>query len=87
MLDGRLLDIFVAPLFWEVMLGSRKASLGDVEQVYPEAFAVLAELSKGAAARYDPADLGLCMTLAGRDEWELVPGGAAVPLTRENVQQ
>jgi hypothetical protein len=39
------------------------------------------------ARRYDAGDLGLCMTLAGRDEWELVPGGAAVPLTRENTAQ
>jgi E3 ubiquitin-protein ligase TRIP12 len=86
MLDGRLLDVPLSPLFWRVMLGEGPApGLADLESVYPEAYNVLAELAKGAAARYDASDLGLSLTLAGRDDWELVPGGASIPLTRENA--
>ncbi len=85
MLDGRLLDLPLAPHFWRVMLGDTTLGLDDLQHLYPETYTVLAELAKGSAARYDAADLGLCFTLAGRDEWELVPGGASISLTRDNA--
>jgi len=85
MLDGRLLDLPLSPLFWHLMLDLQPPlGLDALRTVYPEAHAVLAELSRGAQCKYDPADLGLCMTLVGRDDWELLPGGASVPLTRDN---
>ncbi len=88
MLDGRLLDLPVSLHFWHVMLDLQPPlSLDALRHVYPEAHSVLAELSRGADCKYDPADLGLCMTLVGRDEWELVPGGAAITLTRDNCAE
>jgi hypothetical protein len=51
MLDGRLLDIPLSALFWRMMLGETLV-LADLAQVYPEAFAVLAELAKGNNAKY-----------------------------------
>ena len=81
MLDGRLLDLPVSPLFWSVMLGV-KLTLDDLRDVYPEAYSVLSELAKGDGCKYDPSDLSLSFTLVGQDDWELVPGGASLPLSR-----
>lgn len=95
--DSRLLDLPLSPVFFRAVMG-RSLDLADVAQVDPPLGASLARLADAAAAHAatggtGPAlvdgaaveDLCLCFTLPGQPDYELLPGGADVPVDSSNL--
>jgi E3 ubiquitin-protein ligase TRIP12 len=84
-MDSRLVDIQLHPLFWRMILGRGPLSLGCLREVDPALYNQLNSLRSMDAAALE----GLCVdfTLPGHPQIELKPDGANVPLTADSVEE
>ncbi|CAK0909333.1 unnamed protein product, partial [Prorocentrum cordatum] len=85
MLDGRLVDLRLHPLFWRMVLGGESVSRCALRDVDPELFARVDGLRAMSAESIE--SLALDFTLPGHPDIELRPGGADVRLGAENVDE
>lgn len=84
-LDGRLVDIQLHPLFWRAALKSAPISLRSLWEIDPELYASMTRLRQT-----EKQDLeGLCVdfTLPGSPGIELKPGGQNIALTADNLEE
>jgi len=84
-LDSRLVDLQLHPLFWRTVLDTAPFSWRSLHDVDPELFASLNNLT----GLGDEALRQLCVdfTLPGHSEIELLPNGAGISLTASNVEE
>jgi len=84
-LDSRLVDLQLHPLFWRAVLGNAPFSQSSLREVDPELHASLGNLRgmQGEAL----AQLCVDFTLPGHEKIELKPGGAGVSLSSANVEE
>jgi len=83
MLDGRLVDLHLHPLFWGGVLGHTVTEM-DLADVDPMLHKSLASLRKLSAQDLEATCLDFC--LPGDPTFELVPDGANVPVTVDNLE-
>jgi len=84
-LDSRLVDLQLHPLFWRTVLDTAPFSRRSLHDVDPELFASLNNLT----GLGDEALQQLCVdfTLPGHSQIELLPNGASTLLTASNVEE
>lgn len=83
MLDGRLVDLQLHPLFWHACLGEGPLAERSLRDIDPTLWSSL----EGLRVMNDEALAQLCVdfTLPGRPSVELLPGGAGIPVSRANL--
>jgi len=84
-LDGRLVDMQLHPLFWRAALSNAPFTQQSLREVDPELFASISRM------RDMDSDVlaGLCVdfSLPGHPHIDLKPGGASLSLTSSNLQE
>jgi len=84
-LDGRLVDVQLHPLFWRAALGGAPFTERSLREVDLELHCSMARMRDMSSD--DLASLCVDFTLPGHPDIELRPGGASVSLTKENLEE
>jgi E3 ubiquitin-protein ligase TRIP12 len=84
-LDSRLVDIQLHPLFWRLILGRGPLSQSSLREVDPALFSQMSGLQSMSATDIE----GLCVdfTLPGHPQIELKTGGADIQLAADSVSE
>jgi len=84
-LDSRLVDVQLHPLFWRSVLGNAPFSQGSLRELDPELVGSLSNLRgmQGEAI----SQLCVDFTLPGHPQLELKPGGSGITLSPANVEE
>eukprot|EP00929_Paragymnodinium_shiwhaense_P048171 TRINITY_DN24397_c0_g1_i1.p1 TRINITY_DN24397_c0_g1~~TRINITY_DN24397_c0_g1_i1.p1 ORF type:complete len:2192 (+),score=550.41 TRINITY_DN24397_c0_g1_i1:129-6704(+) len=83
-MDNRLVDLQLHPLFWRIVLDAGPISLGSLRDIDAELFASLNEMRN--MSEDDLENLCIDFTLPGHPDIELQSGGASVAVNKSNVK-